>query len=251
MKHQSYIMQRQFEVDRVVEGGKHYYRLGDSSMMRPGLTGILGSVIPKPLLMPWGMKIMGEYIAQFLKKIATKRLLKTKRINTLIKRAKRQARYEKEKAGILGTDAHRLFDDLGESPTFDTEDIVLQNFFTWRDKTKLSIFDSEVMAGSMKMDYGCTVDALCHKQDGKIEIVEYKTSKSIHNDHAYQVAGQSLAVRETFGLDYYPSGRVVRFDKYKEGYEQRLVDNMEDTIIGFLHILKLYPEYKRNKWRTY
>lgn len=242
-------MNRLFPVKLSDHKGSHFYQLGDNDTYVPGVTTVIGSTFHKPFIGPWMVKQAGLYIEDFLKTVATRRTIKKKNIDRLIRRAKRQWRYTRDKAAAFGSAHHTMFESPYDITHPEEEDQCTQNFMEWYAKTDLKIVGSEVQAGSIKYQYGCTIDAICQNSSGKIEIAEYKTATSIHDDYAYQVAAQSQALKETFGLAYLPEGRVVRFDKEKRLIEERGIQDIKKTFDVYINLLQVYNDKKINKWR--
>jgi len=237
-----------YTVDLIIDDGHHYYTVKDGQLYLrgmtketwlPGSTGILAH-ISKPALVPWAAKIVAHYCASILRKTQMKTL--TERFfETLIKRAKKQPQFVKEAAARIGSLAHAQFDDhikTGKKPNIET--IEYKSFLHWLGKEDLKIVDGDLKVASISLGYGGSLDAIAEGHDGKLVVIDFKTGKSLYKEHAYQVASYAKAFQEQYGLDYCPSGVLLRFDKEKVLIEKRKMRDPERSFKGFLAALELY-----------
>jgi len=249
-----------YDVKLIDQKGAHFYTVSGTNLYLPGSTTVLGRVYQKIILIPWAAKITGLYIENYLNKVwqATDpfeldklyhRTLSEKQIARLIRRAKRQYKYEKEKAAALGTQAHAFIDGVYSDPVRrDPIDPCIQvpvnNFYEWREESGIRIVQGDTKIASLKHGFGGSLDGLAENRDGRLDVIDYKTSNYTGQDYAYQVASYAVAAQETFGLDYLPDTRIIRFDKAKPHWEERKVINTEKAFEGFRLCLQLYNQMK-------
>ena len=107
-------------------------------------------------------------------------------------------------AGGFGTKAHSIiessmledFDRSSVPPKFRT---VLENFEDWKASySQLSFIENEITVYSKTHRYAGTIDAVA-EIEGKLIVLDWKTSNQIHNEHALQVAAYAKAYEEMTG----------------------------------------------------
>lgn len=235
-----------YSVNLIEEKGKHFYTIGDDKTWLPGVTGVLDNA-SKPALVPWAAKVVAEYMREILGRMShTERWLNGRYVgfepdflDLFVKRAKKQPRFIKESAARTGTKAHGVFDALLKgTPPADTSPNLLKSFDLWRWREPLKFVQGDTKVASKTFGYGGSVDGFLQDKNGKIVIVDFKTSKGIWPEYAYQVGGgYAQATKETYGLDYLPKGIIVRFEKEKVGFERREINFPETCWKGFKALL--------------
>ena len=105
----------------------------------------------------------------------------------------------RDKAADIGTVAHFMIEcflhnhepDLSEFSSADIEkaNVAFANFRRWWDKEGFSIIEPEVQLVSEEYLFGGTIDAPSRDRDGKVVLLDWKTSKAINNAHRVQLAG--------------------------------------------------------------
>lgn len=122
-------------------------------------------------------------------------------------------------------------------------------FLDWVKDHKVKFIQAERMVFSPTHGYVGRFDILA-EVDGKLSIVDYKTSKGIYGEYCYQVAGYWLAVKEEDGIAP-EQCLVIRFDKEGAAFNPetdiKLVDGvfLEEMCEGFLALLKIKEQDKR------
>jgi len=107
-------------------------------------------------------------------------------------------RKARDQAADIGTIAHFLIEcflhnheaDLSEFSAADIEkaQMAFRNFKTWWDGEGLTIIEPEVQLVSEQWLFGGTIDAPSRDKDGKIVLLDWKTSKGIWPSHKFQLA---------------------------------------------------------------
>ena len=238
-----------YDVKLIIKKNHHYYLLGDDSTWHQGVTGIL-DVISKYALLPWTAKVTSEYIIKILRKVQGKNVSE-RFYQTLQKRAKKQSRFIKEAAGRIGTCAHERFDKfikegipLVKNSPYET------SFNYWLKNEKLIIIQGDTKVGSKIYSYGGSLDAVAMDEYGNFWIIDFKTGKNIYDSYAYQLGAYGQAFMETYGLEKFPNGVVVRFDPEKEKFERREIYYMKasfDTFIDAKNILDAQKQEQFSK----
>lgn len=70
-------------------------------------------------------------------------------------------------------------------------------------------------------------------------IFDWKTSKSINNEHALQVSAYAKAYEELYGKKV-EEGIVVKLDKTSTSFQMKRVKNLDETFKGFLSARYLF-----------
>jgi hypothetical protein len=105
----------------------------------------------------------------------------------------------RDKAADIGTVAHFMIEcflhnhepDLSEFSPADVEKatIAYNNFRRWWDSEGFTVIEPEVQLVSEEFLFGGTIDAPARDRDGKIVLLDWKTSKAIVPAHKIQLAG--------------------------------------------------------------
>lgn len=215
------LLNPKYRVDLVVEGKSHLYDVTaeNVSARYPSVTGFL-SVINKPALVPWAKKeALSSVESALLKRLDGKEIAKIilnkPWIETIIKDAKKRPDQIKDQAADLGTQAHAFIDLIihGKEPESVPEAIEgpVQSFRDWWMKSGIELVMGDTKVASRIYGYGGSLDAL-GRRNGKLIILDWKTSSGIYNEYALQVAAYGQAFHETFGLPI-EEAIIVRFGK--------------------------------------
>ena len=105
----------------------------------------------------------------------------------------------RDQAADIGTVAHFMIEcflhnhepDLSEFSPADVEKATMafKNFRKWWDEEGLTVIEPEVQLVSEEWLFGGTIDAPSRDRDGKIVLLDWKTSKMIVGAHKIQLAG--------------------------------------------------------------
>jgi hypothetical protein len=87
----------------------------------------------------------------------------------------------------------------------------LEAFREWRDQVKLEVLETESPLVSEKFRYGGTFDALA-RINGKLMLLDWKTSSGVYGDYIAQVASYRQLLRECRGLEV-EGAQLLRFGK--------------------------------------
>lgn len=202
------------------------YKLQDG-MAVPGVTTIL-SVLNKPALVPWANKLGLQGIDS--------------------------TKYVDEKAAI-GTLAHRMIADYLQGNETDTseyskvqidqaENAVL-SFFEWEKTHHIDPILVEEPLVSEMFRFGGTIDCL-GQINGNLCLLDFKTSRGIFPEMLIQVAAyKQLLVEHGYEVNQTTILRIGRTDD--EGFEERLVNELDKRWQIFQHCLEIYRLQKEVK----
>ena len=202
------------------------YKLEDGTIV-PGVTTFLG-VLNKPALVKWA--------------------------NNLGLQGIDSTKYVDEKADI-GTLAHQMIADYLRGKETDTSEYskvqidqaenATLSFFEWEKTHPIKPVLIEERLVSEQFRFGGTVDCLGHI-NGDLCLVDFKTSRGIFPEMMLQVAAYRQLLAEN---GYTPTKvmilRVGRTDD--EGFEERLVNELDKRWQIFQHCLEIYKLQKEVK----
>lgn len=215
------------------KGKAHQKYVSESGEIFPGVTTILG-VINKPQLVPWANKLglQGIDSTRYVDATAT-----------------------------VGTLAHEMIQEYLGGPSWDRGRYTPEEIDLAENAT-IKFFEWEKHVGSLETiaiekqfihepeRYGGTVDWI-GRINGKTWLVDIKTSKSIHNEHIYQLAAyNSLLYINNIDVD---GARIIRVGRgNNEGFEDRVVSAEELRNAGYvfrcaLQLYRAIDAYERNK----
>lgn len=129
----------------------------------------------------------------------------------------------------------------------DLAKICFKKYLDWESKYKIEPILLETPMTSERFKYGGTIDGYC-KLDGKLTLIDYKTSKAIYeNPMLYQLAAYKQLLEE-HGYKT-EEVRILRIGRNEEeGFEERKMIDLKKHFEIFrscLNIYKLQKELKR------
>jgi len=206
---------------------QYYLNSGDSI---PGVTTVL-SILNKPALVVWANRLglQGIDSTKF-----------------------------RDKAADIGTITHLLIMahltrkeiDLTEyaKQDIDTAQHCMVSYYEWEKAHKVEPLLVETPLSSDIYGYGGTPDCLA-RINGELELLDFKTSTAIWNDHFYQLAAyRQLCIEK--GYKDLNRARILRFGKDGDtGFEDRLITKFDNEFELFLHCLSIYNLLKTMKRR--
>ena len=231
-------------VDLVFDEEKHKYFVNDLPV--DGTTGIL-SVINKPALMGWAVKVTVEFIESILKAGVA---LDEVQIKALLEGAKRAHRQKKTDAADIGTFVHDWIKDhiAGKNPPMPVNPLIknaVDTFLAWEKDQKVEFLESERAIYSKKYGYAGTLDFIA-KIDGKIVLGDFKTSSGIWDEYFLQIAAYQQAYLEEFPEKEIVGGVIVRVGK--DGtLETKETADYDKNVLGFNGALVLYRRLQELK----
>lgn len=217
------------EASAVKRGRVHTVYKTKDGIRVPGVTTILG-VINKPALVRWANNLGLQGID------SAKYVDATARCGTLA--------HEMIQEYLGGPD----WDRTAYTPEeIDTAENAVISFYEWERQTghKMETVAIEMPVVSETFGYGGTVDWLGYI-DGKLWLVDIKTSKGLFPEHEYQVSAYDRAV---FELGYEDVGvRLLRVGRSEdEGFDDHVLSNVQLNAGWkvFTSALDLYKNIKK------
>ena len=212
----------------------------------PGCTSISALFSEDGWKFAWPPKLMGEKLLACLKSGVIIG-------ESHIKEAKNAWREKRDKSADTGTKGHEIIEYVikqrmrGEQFPYVThheyEEIsgevanILDQFFLWEIETKPEWLASELQVASETHKFAGILDALA-RIDGKIVLIDFKTSSGIKDEYNIQLAGLCICLEE-MGLPV--DQRAILHLPKKGRYEYRIIDtDLEFEKECFLAGLKLY-----------
>lgn len=164
----------------------------------------------------------------------------------------------RDQAGDIGSLAHYLImsDIKGEKPDvseYSKNDLgkaetCLLKYYEWQKKYEIKPLLTEKVLVSEQWRFGGTIDCFAETPQGNI-LVDFKTGKAIYDEHLIQVAAYSKLLEEKNYL--HNRVMILRIGRDEtEGFEERMVGNLEPYWRIFLNCLAIYTlqgEIRRNK----
>lgn len=161
----------------------------------------------------------------------------------------------KREAGELGSRLHDAIESYlrGESRDLSGRELVmLEMFRSWRIENDFRPMELEKKVVSRQHRYHGTFDALGTFGDSsELVICDWKTSSSINDEYALQLAAYAAAYEEETGIGI-TNGLIVRMDKKatsKKQFEVKEFKNLPRFFDVFLDCLSLWNFVnKKDKW---
>lgn len=235
------------EVELVFDDVKHTYEANGQIVF--GVTSITG-VLGKDALVYWAANCGAEWADKVLKPGMVIDEINKPAIIAGIKTAHRN---KKTEAADIGTAVHKYLEEylnagingdvLPEMPVNPHIRAAIEAFLEWTKANKVKFIASERKIYSKKYKYAGTLDALGYV-NGKLSIIDFKTSSGIYDDMFVQVAAYANAVNEEDGTkieDCY----IVRVPKDGSEFEVQRDENLKLNFKSFLGCLE---NYKRQRF---
>lgn len=155
-------------------------------------------------------------------------------------------------SALFGTQLHEyieLYNKTGFTPEMTDERHVclFDKYRKWATENDLVCVESELRVHSLKWGYAGTLDSLA-RVNGKLEILDYKTSKDFFETYQLQLMAYLVAVREMGLYVNEPIGRrVIRLGRDDGEIETVSFDDAEGDYKAWLSALRLYRWNKKAK----
>ncbi len=220
---------------------KHIYMA--NGVRTDSCTGVL-SVINKPALLGWAVKVTADYIdANLHPGIAIDELQKKK----LIENAKKEHRVKKTDAGDHGTFLHSLIEKHLKGIKYDEpiNPIIknsLEQFKVWIKENDVILKCSERKVYSLKHKVSGTLDIIASVK-GKIVLYDVKTASGIWPEQFLQTNFYKAALQEEFPDKRIDHVGIIRCGK-DGSFEVKEANDFEKNFEAFLGALVLYRRLK-------
>lgn len=157
-----------------------------------------------------------------------------------------------KESAAFGTALHEFiecYNKTGMDPeiTDSRHQKLFNKYKTWATENKLECVESELQVHSLKWGYAGTLDSLA-RVNGKLEILDYKTSKDFYETYQLQLMAYRVAVHE-MGLfvNEHIGRRVIRLGREDEEIETVAFEDDVGDYKAWLSALRLYRWNKKAK----
>lgn len=237
-----------YKVSLIADGKDHFYEIENDPVWKPGVTTVLKQ-INKPALIPWACKVMGENISSYLSARPKDKPFTPEEIEALVKEGKQIYKKKAEAAADIGTRAHKAIDSILAGVDVELSDDIkpcVQAFLDWKGRQGVTFELGDTRIASKVFGYGGSLDALAFHGD-KVILIDFKTSKGIWDEMAFQVAAYAQAFKETYGVTV-SDALILRLGKDTPDFEVKRISNLPACLEGFLAALKLH---NLAKWKKF
>lgn len=207
---------------------QHFYETPYGTF--PSSTTIL-SLLNKPALTPWAVKMTIEYLRDYLDDVTSGKLkLTLGNIVLKLEEAKREHRTIATKAAQIGTDIHAMIENhvkryeiaSGEYHIIEKEFSSIRKsynaYLDWEKTHNFKLIGSEIPIYSRAwLGYGGTLDMVAYL-DSKPYIIDLKTSSGIYDEYVMQIASYRKAYSQLFDIPIEGMG-ILRLDKQTGKFE--------------------------------
>jgi hypothetical protein len=211
---------------------------GERPLSVTGATGIVDK--SRPLIF-WAVGLMRDFLTETLnsgKAITTDHILEAANQHTI----------KKEQAATKGSEVHDWIEQYitaklkkTDKPEKPQDEQVLNGilaFLNWEREHQVKFLATEKIVYSKKYNFVGLMD--CKAMiDGKISVVDFKTSNGIYSEYRYQVAGYRGADEEETGQKYDGNNWLIRFDKNTAEFEAHELKDHKKDYQAFLAALTL------------
>lgn len=240
------------EVKLKFDARSHIYTANNEQAY--GVTSIIKSGIDKSgPLMYWAVN-MG--VSMFLKRVRPGVALDELEIEDIAEAIKTAHRTSSNRAKSIGTLVHETIEAIVNArinkrplpgmPTNESAKHAVQAFLDWEKRHKVEYIFSERKIYSKKYGYAGTVDIVA-KVDGKLTVLDIKTSKAIYDEMFFQTAAYSKALEEELGYKILRN-IILRVDKDGKGVEPKeATSTIDECFKVFLHCQGIYEYQMKTK----
>lgn len=205
---------------------KHAYRWVEKDLFIPGATSILG-ILDKPALIQWAANKTAEHVKANLKEGADKA-----EIERVCGEATKYHVRLKESAGEIGSNVHELAHKLfSGQPILVPEDEPTKNGLTgimqWLKENDVQPIDIERVAFSKSAFFAGTFDLLA-ALNGKLALIDLKTSSFVYKEHKLQLGGYKFAWEEEFPKDRIEQLCILHLNKQTGKMKPHIYDDPDE-----------------------
>ncbi len=151
-------------------------------------------------------------------------------------------------AGDIGTSLHNRLEEIGKGIKINLEALVplerlwIVEFNTWKENNIKRFIETERTVYNPTDKYAGTLDSLVELKDGRIALLDYKTTKFIYDTHELQVVAYVRAYEETYKVKI-NTAFILNFSK-NEAKKNKLsvkeIKNIQGQYEIWIHALKLW-----------
>lgn len=230
------------KVELIFNDATHTYTVDDKIVY--GVTSVVG-VLDKPALVYWSANMGAEFAGKVLEVGMVIDELNKPAIIDGIKTAFRK---KSKDAADIGTAVHAYLEEylnaginkqpLPAMPVNKHIRAAIEAFIAWTKENKVKFLASERKIYSKEYGYAGTLDALA-MVNGKLAIVDFKTSNGIYPDYFLQTAAYAKAIEEEDGTPIEETW-ILRVPKDGTDFGTAKDDNVDMNFRSFLGCLENY-----------
>ena len=232
------------DIDLEYDDKKHTYMVGERKV--PSVTRVVDAVFPK-YLVDWAATAGADYWANNNADHEHYGGDDDAMYNGILNAHKQIS----HKAQTIGLEVHKWIELYIKVKMIDGETVTeyphevkipMQNFHDWVESREIEWLACEKKVYSRSWEYAGTIDALA-KINGKLCVIDFKTSAKIYKEYYLQVSAYCNAIGEMMG-NFPKLGMIVRLDKEKEKFQEVAFDPWQhnDVFIDALNIKRFQSE---------
>lgn len=223
----------QYYLENDIAFDSRYHRYVVNGTTCAGVSTI-GSYRPMPFLTFWAAKEATQHLSDKLEDI---KKMNEEDFAKLLETAKKAHCTKSKKAADIGTLVHdwiQTYIETGETklPTNRKANHAINQFLEFEKRHEMEWIAFEKIVHSKKHNVAGRLDAIAFI-DGKLTLLDFKTSSRISDDYYLQTAGYQMCLEE---MDIHPEQRVIlRLPKEDDDFEAVLVPTeVSEDIEAFL-----------------
>lgn len=223
----------------------------------PSVSAVLDVIDRSHALIPWAV---GETITHIRNVWLPECSYSAQEIHTHLEEARNARKRKSGEAAGIGTSAHKWIERYVKSrakggtftppmPEEKQERSSIEAFLEWERNHTIEYLESELRVAHSRYLYAGTIDLLA-RVDGKLSVIDFKTSRAIYLTYYLQVASYFHAYCAYNDWKSIPEqGIIVRIPKDDADFEVRNIDTSEiDLLIDvFLAAKKVYHFTKEKR----
>lgn len=125
-----------------------------------------------------------------------------------------------------------------------------RQYENWRANTRIEIIGTELPLVSERHQYGGTLDAVGRDADGRVVLLDWKTSNAIYADYRYQLAAYALLLEEC-RPEWTPRGfHILRVSKENADFAHHSYGDLNRCKKIFLGWRELYDDMMAEERRA-
>lgn len=230
------------EVEIEFNPNNHRYKKSTGEYLT-SVTSITGILDKSPQLMHWAVNLAKDHLMEIREyggKVTTQDVIQACGLY----------REHKKQAADTGTLVHEYAEQYiaGKDPKLPDDEKAINGitaFIKWMEDSKAIFSESERLVYSKKYDYVGMLDGIA-KIDGKIYLVDFKTSKGVYPEMKAQVAAYREAYAEEMGLKF-DASLIIQFNKETGEPVPHIIDTHKDDFQTFLSMLQIKKWLNNNK----
>jgi len=178
----------------------------------PRVTYVLNTISKGEYLINWVKKLIKDYIADFVDKGG---VISRENITWIVDKLGRLNEEALKEAGFIGTDFHNVLENIGKG--IELPEIKEPRVKEWVELFNAWVKDNVKAFRETEKDiftdrYCGTLDALVELKDGRLAVLDYKTSKYIYDTHHLQVSAYVKAYEQMEKVKV-DTAFILRFEK--------------------------------------